>query len=85
MDVVVVNRLSPYKESKWVFSDTDPIKVGFSCPNVGGCPVVLNHLHIEPFYRRSAVIAAFAFFVSLFATVLSWTMFCGACRATRKR
>jgi hypothetical protein len=79
------NRSAGYQETKFVLSETDPLKIGLSCKGDDNCPVVVSHLHIDPFYRQSAVIAEFAIFVSLFATVLSWTMFCGACRATRKR
>lgn len=72
------------KEDRFVLPGSDPIKVRFACTKPE-CGVVIEHVHTDPVYRTSAVVGAFAMFICLFLLVFSWTLFCGACRATRKR
>lgn len=71
-------------EDRFVIHGTDPMKVQFRCTK-RDCGVVIEHVHTDPVYRTSAVIGAFGMFICLFLFVFSWTLFCGACRATRKR
>jgi hypothetical protein len=79
-----VDRTGDYKETRYTFTNEYPQLFGISCDNPP-CPMVLEHVHTDPVFRRSAVVGAFALFVCLFLLVLSWAIFCGACRATRKR
>jgi hypothetical protein len=79
------NRKEGYRETKFSFDDTTPIQFRLHCQQPAECLFSINHLHSDPMFRRSIVLNAFAIFVCLFATVLSWNVFCGACRATRKR
>lgn len=45
----------------------------------------IRYVHTAPVYRVSAVLGTFDLFICLFLLVFGWTIFCGACRATRKR
>jgi hypothetical protein len=76
-------RHTGFTESRFSFASEDPTLFSIQC-NALECPMVLNHVHIDPVYRTSSVIGAFSLFVCLFLFVFSWTLFCGACRATRK-
>jgi hypothetical protein len=78
-------RTGSYIETIFVFSIANPGLFRITCTDAGPCPMVLNHVHTDPVFRASVVMGAFALFVCLFLFVLSWTVFCGACRATRKR
>ncbi|KAH0787607.1 hypothetical protein GPJ56_008488 [Histomonas meleagridis] len=71
-------------ESRYLFQEEDPVLFRISC---GGdeCAFVITHVHTDPVYHTSSVMGAFSIFVCLFLVILSWTVFCGACRATRKR
>ena len=72
------------KEDRFVLPGNEPLIVRFGCTKPD-CGVVIEHVHTDPVYRTSAVIGAFGMFICLFLLVFSWTLFCGACRATRKR
>lgn len=78
-----VERNGGYKESRFTFNEEDPLYFQLVC-NAEQCPLVVNYVHTEPVYRTSAVIGSFGLFICLFLFVFSWTIFCGACRATRK-
>lgn len=77
------DRENSYVESRYSFSQENPLFFRLSCDSV--CSFSLNYVHTDPVYRVSAVLGSFALFVCLFLLVFSWTIFCGACRATRKR
>lgn len=62
-----------------------PIWIKFSSNEVNGTDLVLRYVHTTPVYRTSAVLGVFSIFIGLFIFVFSWTLFCGGCRATRKR
>ena len=51
----------------------------------GPCQFTMRNVHTAPVYRVSAVLGAFSLFICLFLLVFAWTIFCGACRAERKR
>jgi hypothetical protein len=72
-----------FVESRFSFASAEPTLFSIDCDQED-CPMVLNYVHIDPVYRTSSVIGAFSLFVCLFLFVFSWTIFCGACRATRK-
>ena len=64
----------------------NPLELKVKCTlEAGECKYVIRNVHTEPVYRTSAVLGAFSLFICLFILVFSWTIFCGACRATRKR
>ncbi|OHT03912.1 hypothetical protein TRFO_28758 [Tritrichomonas foetus] len=79
-----VERLNGYVETRFTFTEENPLLFRMNC-NETDCPIVINFVHTDPVYRTSAVLGAFSLFVCLFLLVFSWTIFCGACRATRKR
>ena len=83
MSPETVERENDYVESRFTFDNEDPLLFRLGCTSV--CSVVINYVHTDPVYRQSAVIGTFALFVCLFLLVFSWAVFCGACRATRKR
>jgi hypothetical protein len=76
-------RKDAFVESRFSFNTDDPVLFSIGCL-AQDCPMVLNYVHTDPVYRTSSVIGAFSLFVCLFLFVFSWTLFCGACRATRK-
>jgi hypothetical protein len=87
VEVKVSARTAEYNETRLNLKSANPGILNISCVlgNAEACAVALNFVHTDPVYRTSVVIGAFALFVCLFLFVLSWTVFCGACRATRKR
>ena len=80
----LAERSGSFGESRFPISDENPVLFKLKC-NRDDCNFVLNYIHTDPVYRTSAVVGAFSLFVCLFLFVFSWTLFCGACRATRKR
>ena len=78
-------RENDYETRKIQHPSNDPFYLKLICENVTGCPYTIRNVHTDPVYRISAVLGAFSLFVCLFLLVFSWTIFCGACRAERKR
>jgi hypothetical protein len=78
------DRTEGYKETRFPLTSENPVVFRVNCVTAFPCPMVLNYVHTDPVYRPSAVIGAFSLFVCLFLFVFSLTLFCGACRATRK-
>lgn len=83
MSPETIERENNFVESRYKFDTLNPLLFMLACSSE--CSVVVNYVHTEPVYRPSAVIGSFALFVCLFLLVFSWAVFCGACRATRKR
>lgn len=66
--------------------DTDkPFYLQITVNSKEQVPYVIRYAHTQPVYRISAVLGTFALFICLFLFIFGWTIFCGACRATRKR
>jgi hypothetical protein len=78
-------RTGSYNETRFTIDSENPILFTIKCGDNLPCPMVLNYVHTDPVYRPSAVVGSFCLFVCLFLFVFSWTLFCGACRATRKQ
>jgi hypothetical protein len=78
-------RTGQYNETRFTLDSETPVVFRIKCTAALPCPMVLNYVHTDPVYRPSAVVGAFGLFVCLFLFVFSWTLFCGACRATRKQ
>jgi hypothetical protein len=76
-------RHGSFVESRFSFPSDDPVLFSIACED-DECPMVLNYVHTDPVYRTSSVIGTFSLFVCLFLFIFSWTLFCGACRGTRK-
>ena len=72
---------------KYDLSGENPMEFKVICDSSpsGYCQYMIRNVHTEPVYRTSAVLGSFSLFICLFVLVFSWTIFCGACRATRKR
>lgn len=83
MSSETIERSNGFVESRYTFDIEDPLLFRLGCTSE--CSVVVNYVHTDPVYRQSAVLGSFALFVCLFLLVFSWAVFCGACRATRKR
>lgn len=81
-----IERTTDWNETRFILSESVPMQFGLTCTHAEGpCMVSINHVHTDPVYRTSAVLGSFGLFLCLFLFVFSWTIFCGACRATRKR
>ncbi|OHT01419.1 hypothetical protein TRFO_31805 [Tritrichomonas foetus] len=79
----VVKRSNGFREFRYIFTEEDPLQFLLSCDTI--CDFVINYVHTEPVYRVSVVLGVFTFFVSLILLVFGWTLFCGGCRATKRR
>lgn len=82
---VVSQRVNDTYTYKFTFNSEDPSYLKMSCSDPEDCDFTYMYVHTEPVYTRSAAIGSFALFINLFLFIFAWTVFCGACRATRKR
>ena len=81
-----IERSTDWNETRFILTENVPMQVSLYCNHdAEPCAVSINHVHTDPVYRTSAVLGSFGLFLCLFLFVFSWTIFCGACRATRKR
>lgn len=83
VDSDLTERSSSWTETRFVVTGDDPTL--FALTASSECWVAVNHVHTDTVYRVSIVLGAFGMFICLFLFIFSWTIFCGACRATRKR
>lgn len=73
---------------QYIPKGNNPFELRINCSSAAPhdeCDFVVRHVHTTPVFKVSIVIGAFSLFVCLFTTVFIWTIFCGACRATRRR
>lgn len=62
-----------------------PFVFKITVPSTKEEPFMIMYTHNAPVYRLSAALGGFTLFIALFLFVFGWAIFCGACRATRKR
>ena len=74
-----------YETRKITHPSNSAFYLKLTCSTEQGCEYTLRNVHTQPVYRISAVLGAFSLFTCLFLLVFAWTIFCGACRAERKR
>ena len=79
-------RQDPIVEYKYVFSGNEPLKLKMNCiSTTNDCLFTYMYVHTQPVFRKSVVFGSLSIFINLFIFIFSWALFCGACRATRKR
>lgn len=83
-DVIDRDKNLHYVQEQYIFTNDDPSLLKLTTTQ-GKCTLMINHVHTDLVYRSSMVLGTLSIFICLFLFVFSWSIFCGACRATPRR